>query len=217
MGYIREAERVIRVAVEGTRNGRQIVTVLHYQSLVNGLSTGMVNAQINRLRDAWQLSAMDSLPANYTFTGGNVLSLDPDYIESFAFFPNTANPVVGAIGTPYSPPNVAWLVNKVTSTGPRGFRGGRIFMPGTSDDYVQNDGTLTAAIITVNQTAVDAFYNATVGTFSGEDWALVIPSWQGLLSPPPEAPTVVTADAIIPVDELQVQALVATQRRRLRG
>lgn len=99
------------------------------------------------------------------------------------------------------PSNCAMLVKKVS-----GFRGrantGRMYIPGISEGNVENNGALTTGQLTVAQAAVSDWYAAIFGV-EGVDDLVILHSTEAL-----GAPT--------PVVALQVQPVIATQRRRMR-
>lgn len=95
------------------------------------------------------------------------------------------------------PPQVSLIVQKVTASGGRANRG-RLFMPGITRDSTNQQGEVLPANLTTFQADWDAFYaDVTTGATS----PVVLHSGAG-------APTEITS--------LNVESLLATQRRRQR-
>lgn len=106
---------------------------------------------------------------------------------------------VGAGGLA-GPPNAAFLVNKVTLAGGRAGRG-RFFMPCVPEANVDNAGVLGAGVVTAFQDDLNLFYSGVV------DRDLFPTLLHGVGSPIPSPTSIIG---------FQLQAKVATQRRRLR-
>jgi hypothetical protein len=107
----------------------------------------------------------------------------------------------GALGGSANPQNVATLVRKNTGLGGRRNRG-RMFLPGIPEAFTADNGIIAPANVTTLQTAVNLLHSGALFAASNVD-AMVL-----LHSTPPTTPTV--------INSLDVQNLVATQRRRLR-
>ncbi|MQB02229.1 MAG: hypothetical protein GEU78_18625 [Actinobacteria bacterium] len=103
----------------------------------------------------------------------------------------------GAGGTGQAIPNVSVLVQKQTGLAGRRNRG-RMYVPGIQAGGIGDDGVIDATQLTSWQAAADVWFDAADAILP-----LVI-----LHETPPDTAT--------PVLSLSVQALVATQRRRLR-
>jgi hypothetical protein len=99
------------------------------------------------------------------------------------------------------PPNVAALVQKRTGMGGRSNRG-RFYFPGVDEGSVDEGGFMSAALRTSVQNAVGAYIGAAQAVV-GVAGAVILHDTTVVGSP-------------TPVVEHQVQALLATQRRRLR-
>jgi hypothetical protein len=95
-----------------------------------------------------------------------------------------------------SPPNVCWLVKKVTASGGRANRG-RMYLPGVYESAVDNTGQLTGSEPADMQAQIDEWFAA----LAAIDVTPVI------LHSGSSDPT--------PVITVTVEAVVATQRRRL--
>ena len=124
------------------------------------------------------------------------------------FGPNSTGPsglylVNGAMTGPASnsPPQVAWLVRKVTGFGGRTGRG-RMFLPGVPEGYVDNDGSVVGA-------------NASLLTDEPEAWRIAL-AGVGLIPTLLHGPNSPVSSPI-PITEFVVDPRTATQRRRLRG
>lgn len=105
----------------------------------------------------------------------------------------------GASSGTAMPPNVAWLLQKRTSTGGRRGRG-RNYFPGVTEDAVDDGGTVDSGVLAGWATNIEDFLTA----MAAGDWTPRL-----LHQSSPFLPSVVTS--IVP------QPLVATQRKRLRG
>lgn len=119
----------------------------------------------------------------------------------------TATTTTGGRSVSAPPPNVALLVIKRTTRG--GKRGkGRIYIPWCfSNAFIGDNGIIQSTEVVVMQTAMSAFITALTSN-TVPMYILHKPS-----DPSVEHPT--TAGAPNLVTNLQVQSLVATQRRRL--
>lgn len=119
---------------------------------------------------------------------------------------SAAASIDGGASSEQTPPNTAVLVEKVTATrGPRGR--GRVFLPGYMPESEVNDaGVIDPGTVTAIQANVTAFYGALLAD-TAIDQLVIIQNAEGIsspLDPPPE------------VTALTVDAVVATQRNRLR-
>jgi hypothetical protein len=128
----------------------------------------------------------------------------PDLVES-----NLVASVSGATASP-TPPSVAVLVNKVTGLAGRKERG-RWFLPGMVPDVsVNDDGTLAAAYLATMQTRCTNFLAniqaPATATYASVRAVLLHNAAPGATSSPQASP----------IQSLQVQSLIGTQRRRLR-
>lgn len=125
-----------------------------------------------------------------------------------AIYESTEAAIVGGATTQPTPQNTAWLVRK--RTGSAGRRGrGRMYIPGVHEGQVGPDGVLTNAYHGDLQNDVNGWLAELQSGLGGTGPALppvILHRSEGIGTEPP--PTPVTA--------LQVDTLVATQRRRLR-
>jgi len=116
-------------------------------------------------------------------------------------FLGTATQTVNAAGTfgsDNAPPQVAALIQKLTGFAGRSQRG-RMYIPSVDEEGITIIGTFDAARLAAMQTAANAF----LIDLQTQDVPMVL-----LHSDPALSPT--------PVVQLNVDSLVATQRRRLR-
>lgn len=161
------------------------------------------------VRDAIDVAFGQSLTWDAHFTE----DYNPDQVQVlyrsstgdlFSFVANTTVPT----GIPFEPeaPQVAALVKKSTSFAGRQFRG-RMFVPGIAQGAVDADGTLTAGAVTGIQGLFDSNPNSLLQQHATKDVPMVLLHNDPLVGVAP-APTT--------LDNLFVEPLVATQRRRLR-
>ena len=108
-----------------------------------------------------------------------------------------ASAITGSGSDPSTSPNVAYLVRKQSASGGRKNRG-RFYLPGVSEDSIDQQGIIDGAALADQQDRADAFLLAA----AVEDLPLEI------LHTGPGAPTIITS--------LTFDAVIATQRRRLR-
>lgn len=110
------------------------------------------------------------------------------------------SPVIGTFGSPPLPPNCSFLVRKNTSRGGRKGRGRMFFPPcwNVGEDSISSTGQILPAFITSMQGQLDAALDA-----------------QKLTLHPP-ALLHSDGSAVNLIESLSLQALIATQRRRLR-
>lgn len=215
MGWIRIAPNTIRISLEGTAFSKPFVNVLHYRAEIGDFDLANITLQTIAVRDAWQSEILDFFPNQYTFTGGVCMSLDSSTTTTFPFSPNTGLPVVGTDTQVTPSANVATLVHKASAAGPRGFKGGRMYLPPPPNVQMGEDGQLASGQKTLVQGKLNAFFDATTGPGVGGEWSMCVPSWPGL-GEPPTTPTPVVNEANVTVSGLVLDPLVATQRRRLR-
>jgi hypothetical protein len=109
----------------------------------------------------------------------------------------------GNVGTSLAP-QVSFLVKKRTASGGKANRG-RMFVPGPTEADVNSGGVVTGGVVDALQGAFGDFFSDLVAA----DIAPVILHAISEAVPDPPAPTIIT--------EFQVDSVVATQRRRLRG
>ena len=151
----------------------------------------------NNIVQAWQTAIRPCVSSSVTLNGGYVLwGQDGGDLR----IDSTIAVQAGTGGATNLPPNTALLVRKLTGLGGRRNRG-RMFIPGVPNTNVTSAGAIGGATLPTYQTAIDAARTAVVATAEVTAVALFHDS-------APFAPTTITT--------LEAQALVATQRRRLR-
>jgi len=104
------------------------------------------------------------------------------------------------------PPQVAVLVKKNTAVGGRRGRG-RLYWPSIDEGTVGANGVINTSTVNAYQSSMNGFFNAWGQTGALNSVGMVVLHAASPLSPTPP-PT--------PITGLAVQALVATQRRRVR-
>jgi hypothetical protein len=148
---------------------------------------------------ATALSASDwpDMWVNEVVVTGVLVKLGPNDTGPSAV---TAASIGGGYTSQDGHPNTAWLIHKGTPFGGRAGRG-RMYWPGVPDAEVDQDGSIAPATLPVHQAAFDDFIahlnDAGLNLFllHGEDSPITTPS---------------------PILSWSVDAMVATQRRRLR-
>lgn len=148
------------------------------------------------LTGAGGLGNATSVSTLWSYRGVRVTEMD----ESGPIGGSSDQSIVGTLSAAPAPPNFALLVRKVTSSGGRRNRG-RMFFPPCfiSEGNINEDGTIPAASVTALQSKFTALRDNLVGA----SLSPVI-----LHSESPFTPT--------PVTGFILQALGATQRRRMR-
>ena len=106
----------------------------------------------------------------------------------------------GAVTAPQAPPQVVYLVQHDT-TGGRGTRGGRTFLPGVREDEVESTGVIT----TTTRGTVGGAFAGFVSSVETANDAIFSIIHRGVSGP----------NALTPVTSSIVQESVATLRRRL--
>lgn len=108
--------------------------------------------------------------------------------------------IPGTVSNPTAPPNVTFLVKKLTPNGGRQGQG-RMYVPGVGEGFINQDGLIDATQLTTWRTQVDGFLgDLTAGG--------LVPALLHAEGSPISAPYLVTS--------FFLDNKVATQRRRLR-
>lgn len=166
-----------------------------------GASTPVEVAEL--MADAWDIRWQPLISNDVTLASVSC-KFGPSQTGPSAEF---AAGVTGTIVADSPPPNVAYLIHKVTADGGRAGRG-RVYHPGVQESVVNDSGALT-------QSLIDAF-NAMLTGFR-DDVAAAMLALTGLTSglvllhgagAPISTPS--------PITSLTIDSRVATQRRRLR-
>lgn len=153
-------------------------------------TTGLADVA-DELATAWETSIMANISDQYTFTDLKIRNADGTMAEVTR---NTAGSDTGA----GLPPQVSFLAKKVTGSPGRHNRG-RVYIPGVNEPMVDANGTLDTGI----------YDNLQAGLLN----------WQGGISSTGGAHVLLHNDpAFGPayVMSLQLEHVVATQRRRLK-
>jgi hypothetical protein len=182
-----------------------------------------VAAQAGIIIDAWCDRILPTIADEYVFD--SVTWVDLDELDGSTGIATTGDdevlPQTGALtgaGTDVTAPNVAMLVKKIAPGGGRSTRNGRMYVAGVTEGATSAAGdTILAASVTIFQAAFSNFLTDTDGTHPvGADIydasLRVVHTRKVSDGPPPVYEFVSSSD----VTQLQVQALLATQRRRLR-
>lgn len=162
-----------------------------YGILLNGGSWDPGDAGL--LHDIFGDTWLTSMSASVTLER-TILKAGPNDVGPATEF---SDPRTGGNVASMAPPNVSFLVRKVTAMGGRANRG-RMYLPGVPESLVGNDGTLDSTFVTNQATVATNF----LSRLSAEVLAPVI------LHNSVQTPTLIT--------QLVMEPRVATQRRRLR-
>lgn len=205
-------------------NGFGQVTFIYGGS---GVPTGAVNtfgfnngagdtpsAAATEFANEWGNLVMPSLVQNVDLVG-TLVKLGPNNTGPSALVGISHN---GEDLSAQAPPNVAYLVNKITGLGGRRGRG-RVFLPGVDETVVTQGGFVDAAKVTQIQNGLDQFVlnmaahnlGLVVLHSPAKIWTLVNGRPRQIDDPNAPAPPLPSA-----ITSLQVSAQVATQRRRVR-
>jgi len=162
---------------------------------VSGLATSL--AVIDAINDGWDATVPLT---NWLSSAVTLVALDVRWQAAAGDAVSISRTVsqTGAVGGAMLPPQVCYLLQKISGFAGRKNRG-RMYLPGVQEDTV-NDGGLVVGATLVNLAATAAAALSNWGTSGAE---LVI-----LHTDPADTPR--------PVVELAPAPVVATQRRRLR-
>lgn len=181
-------------------------------------------AHTTRLEAAFRTTVLTQLPS-IVLLSKTVVRIRQDGGDD-TLFERTPASIAGGVGTgSVMPPNVAYLIRKVTSRGGRRGRG-RWYLPGVQEAHVDNDGLLTSTIVGTYNTEFDEYLAALAATGTGSEQP-VIPlllhnnsSTTTRSSSPGSTTVTVTQGALGPlpdiITDMTCEPRVATQRRRLR-
>lgn len=157
---------------------------------------------------AWT-AVMQQISPIVSFTGCKVTVGQDGPFPIRGFVPQAGGPTAGASNVDKLPSNCALLVRKTSAEGGR--RGkGRFYVPGlVSDNQCDNLGVIAGASLTVWQELFSDFFDFLTDTTVGPPASLpMVVLHDSLGVTPPGDPT--------PVTGLQVDGVIATQRRRMR-
>lgn len=118
----------------------------------------------------------------------------------------------GASVSPPCPPNVAYLIRKITPLGGK-MGQGRMYQPGVPEAGVGEDGT----IVSGTRSSTEAGWSAFLAAMDGAGFPMALGHMFGDYVNRKGVTIIVPARAPTDVTALTVDAKAATQRRRLRG
>lgn len=205
-------ENGIEIALRGEHSGRPVVNVLHFANDEGAQSDA---AKMQDVVNNWQDHMMEFLDAAYTFLGADWRSLDPDDLNQGTIAPDTAKRTAGALTGQALPPNVAFLVKKVTNNRQRGQRDGRMFLAGVPAAVVGEAGDITPGNVTEYQGYLDLFLDGV----NDDAWGAGGGSGLIVLNTTPASRMPGTQEVTLTyrsVSSLVLDAKVSTQRDRLR-
>lgn len=219
--------QVCRYTMNGTYAGRPVANVIDMQIDTTGSTMDRptaIDQQAGVLLNQWKTQLMTIAMPQYVFTSVSWLDLNSSTgsVGSRTTSGATTLPAPGtAAGTPM-PGNVAYLIRKMT-TAVRGARKGRIYICGVSESatFTTTTNTIEPSQLTTMQTMLTSFFgnvNQTPGTpttYSGRMVVVQVLTYDPPV-PPHTSPSPATGTHHF-VTSLQLDSLLATQRRRLRG
>lgn len=208
------APRIVRYTLKGHIN-RPVANVIDCyvdENIPDAGRTEAVITQAEIVRDAWQDQILAITGNAYIFDGIEYVDLNSEDGVTGFLGPNGDKDDQGQVSAAQLAPNTSLLVTKETASR-RGQRRGRMYLVSVPEGEVGDDGTLTTSWRNSCQGTVDAFLEAINTEIIIASTRMVVVHWtrgaDGKIDPDvPGEPT--------DVNSLQVQPLVATQRRRLR-
>lgn len=206
------ADQVSEMAIIATYAGRPVVNVLHY---FNDESTVNDAAKARNILDNWQDHIMGFLSNQYSLQQAVWRSLDRDDLNQGTLAPNAAKRLAGLSAAQGAPPQVAYLVRKVTQNRQRGQRDGRIFLAGVPEDSVGPDGMISNTQVTNITTGINNFLNGVNdggSAFTGASGLVVLNTTPASREKGPQEVDLTFRKVI----GLQIDTKVSTQRDRLR-
>lgn len=205
---------IIEIAVMQKHNTVTAVNVWHMW-FDPELGSDTVEDVVGDFRDNWQDHILDMQTSEVVVEEFRWRSLDPSSGAMGVIAPDPAKATSGQASGTTMPPNVALLLHKRTSDRLRGQRDGRSFLAGVSEGDVNGRGTITPATRSGWQVSVDAFYNGisdTSGSAAGDRYPAVLNTTPASRAPGSQSVTISSRR----VTSIQLDALVSTQRDRLR-
>lgn len=201
---------VIEIAVRHLVSGRTSVNVWHVKLGV--LDTGGPEANARDFLDNWQDHVMPLLTNNVVLQGAEYRSLDRGNSESGFLIPDDTKPTVGEIAGAASPPNVTWLIRKQVTGRARGEKNGRCYVSGVEEAGVSAAGVVGGDYPGLWSTALDDLYSGVAGGIGPLNQLVVLTIPKAARVKGDTEFDVGTNE----VTQLQLDPMVATQRRRLR-
>lgn len=152
----------------------------------------------------WSTEIMDIVCSSYVFTGAELAAhITPaDETDDLAVFVSSAFSTAGGNTAAATPQNTAYLIHKRTAIAGKRYRG-RVYLPGVGEPSVSPTGAVTGDLLTDIPTKFAALRT---GMASNGTPLCLLHQAEAVMDAP--APTEITA--------FQLDAIVATQRRRLR-
>lgn len=167
----------------------------------------------------YQENVCGNLPQGTAFTDCRWLDIDSADGSTGVVGPQPGQPIAGGGGVSFAPPNVNILAHLQCSHS-RGQRNGRKFFPAVAEAEVDNGGLLTAGIKTLWTNGLNGLRSdiadLSATTFESTAWRVVhVEGHTGVAAPgyPNGYPNAWSSSD---VDSISIDALAATQRRRLR-
>jgi hypothetical protein len=209
---------IVRYTINGRLGSRDVANVLDYRIDTTGGTSSRADSAFNMagiLINEWSAEVLINLSSAYSFT--SVSWVDLDSASGSTGVRTTSGaislPTAGSLTGDPLPGNVSQLVTKATAS-QRGRRSGRLFLAGLTEADTSGNNIL-AARLTVWETRWAAF----LGDTNQETPS--IGTYQSFLAVSHVLTRDVNGDPLTgestDVDSLAPAALLATQRRRLRG
>lgn len=175
--------------------------------------TGGITPQtaVDNFQGAWDLRIMPHMANTVTTEPPSIKVGDGSNVPHVAV--GAGSPTTGGINGDYPPPNCAALVKKTSGLGGKKNRG-RTYIPYiVTEGQTLNNGTITAGTVATLQTALSNFFaDCTAGNI-----IMVIANKTLVLTPPDAHPHVTAITTGPDVTAFDLEAVMATQRRRLRS
>lgn len=221
MPLIRVVNGVARYSIESTLLGKPHVNVMDIKIDTTGsvLSRAeCVEEQATILRDEWASEVLPLLVDDLVLTGVSWVDIDDTDGSTGSVgvsgVPDTSGDDAGAPLVP----NTAALVKKLT-TSQRGHRNGRMYIGGLNETLVSAAGIIDVTFAGTLQAGLDAFKTDSEQDGSGPGgWSsqFVVTHFPPIPDPIPSGDTTFVGESSV-VSALQLDPIVATQRRRLRS
>jgi hypothetical protein len=204
---------ICRFTLHGT-NGRPWANILdfHIDSDVGASRDEAIEDQAEIINQEWPSAWDDFWASTVSYTGISWVDLDTAEGSTGSTTETSGAlvlPKAGVASGEADPPNVSYLVHKRVGSG-RGRRSGRIYVPGAPEGMT-NLQNISASPLTSMNTMV----NTLLGALNQESAPLSIGSYNSFLSVVHQP--LGGEPSFDHVDDLEVDQLLATQRRRLRG
>lgn len=146
----------VQVSILGSQADGPFANVTHWVRVLSGSTPeDVAQAVLNRYVD----DVLLRLTSTVSVAGAAYIDLSSSTGVTGTVSYTGTSPTSGTVTVKPAPPQVAYL-GKFTSSGGRGSRAGRIFLPGVRSDEVNNDGTLTSGTITTIGDALNSWASA---------------------------------------------------------